>query len=370
MVEQRSDSLASRSERAAAAALSTDAVAFDDQGSVVEEAPLRIAGVVAGAAAIVGVASTAELFGWLVPVVGAPVSAILIGAALRCALAPDAAAQRAISLVSRYVLQMAIVALGATLSLGEVVRVGRASLPVMLATLLGALAMSVIVGRTLGVHERLRTLIGVGTAICGASAIGAVSGVIAATETEIAYAISTIFVFNLASVLLYPAIGHLLELGQWPFGLWAGTAINDTSSVVAAAYSYGDAAGDYAVVVKLSRATMIVPVALALMGSRLLSTRGRSPLSIGRLVPWFLVWFVLAAGLGSAGFISPGVRHALARVGVILITVALGAVGLSTRFAAIRRAGLRPLLLGGVLWVVVGVTGLAMQFMPWSDLTP
>jgi len=216
------------------------------------------------------------------------------------------------------------------------------------------------VGRALGVGPNLQTLIGVGTAICGASAIGAVSNVIGAAESEIAYAISTIFVFNVVAVVLYPALGHLLSLSQHTFGLWAGTAINDTSSVVAAAYTYGHTAGDVAVVTKLARTTMIIPIVLGLTAVHARrSTSERRPL--WRAIPPFLIWFLLASALNSAGLIGPSLASGLARAATILIGVALAAIGLSTRFAELRRTGLRPLFLGAVLWAVVGVTGLLLQ---------
>jgi uncharacterized integral membrane protein (TIGR00698 family) len=303
----------------------------------------------------------AELLGSLAPFIGPPAFALVLGMALRLRYEPAAAARGIVRFASRTVLQAAIVLLGATFSLTRVVHIGGSSLPLMLGTLAAALVAAWLVGRLLRVDGRLQTLVGVGTAICGASAIGAVSGIVAATESEIAYAISTIFVFNVVAVVLYPAIGHALELGQHSFGLWAGTAINDTSSVVAAAYTYGHAAGDVAVVTKLARTTMIIPIALGLAALR--SRRGAAGprRSIRSLVPLFLVWFLVASALNTAGLVDPRLAHDLARLATVLITVALAAIGLSTRFSEVRRTGLRPLALGTVLWAVVGVTGLLLQ---------
>src|SRR5690606_6815366 len=118
--------------------------------------------------------------------------------------------------------------------------------------------------RWLGLSGHLKTMIGVGTAICGASAIAAVAPILRPDERDTALAISTIFLFNVVAVLLFPLLGHLLQLSDLGFGLWAGTAINDTSSVVAAGYSYSSAAGDLATIVKLTRATLIIPVCVAL----------------------------------------------------------------------------------------------------------
>jgi len=180
---------------------------------------------------------------------------------------------------------------------------------------------------------------------------------------EIAYAISTIFVFNIAAVLLFPPVGHLLGLGQHDFGLWAGTAVNDTSSVVAAGYAYGHAAGAYAVVVKLTRTTLIVPIVLclAVLERRRAGVETPSARRWTTYVPGFLVLFVVAAAANSAGLFSANVRHDLASSALFLIAVALAAVGLSAQPAGIRAAGPRPLLLGGLLWLLVAATSLAVQ---------
>jgi uncharacterized integral membrane protein (TIGR00698 family) len=262
-----------------------------------------------------------------------------------------------ISFASSVLLQLAIVLLGTTLALGQILRVGAKSLPVMLGTLAVALAGAAVVGRLLVVSPRLRALIGVGTGICGASAIAAIAGVIEATETEIAYAISTIFVFNVVAVVLFPALGHLFHLSQHGFGLWAGTAVNDTSSVVAAAYAFGHAAGSQAIVVKLTRTTLIVPIVLGLSARWPHESGGRPR----RLVPRFLVLFILASALDTAGLIGADARRALADAALALIIVALAGVGLAADVRGMRRTGTRPLLLGAILWVSVASVSLLLQ---------
>jgi uncharacterized integral membrane protein (TIGR00698 family) len=317
-------------------------------------------GAIVGVVVLAATVAAAEPLGWLFPFIGAPAFALVLGMTLRLRYTPDAPACGVLAFASSAVLKCAVVLLGATFGLAQIGHIGRSSLPLMLGTLVIALVAAWFVGRALGVSPNLQTLVGVGTAICGASAIGAVSGVIGAAESEIAYAISTIFVFNVVAVVLYPALGHLLSLSQHTFGLWAGTAINDTSSVVAAAYTYGHSAGDVAVVTKLARTTMIIPIVLGLAAVHARrATSEKRPL--WRAVPPFLVLFLLASALNSAGLISPGVASALARTATVLIAVALAAIGLSTRFAELRRTGLRPLVLGAVLWAVVGVTGLLLQ---------
>jgi uncharacterized integral membrane protein (TIGR00698 family) len=229
----------------------------------------------------------------------------------------------------------------------------------MLGTLGICLGVAVLLGPRLGLDRALQTLIGVGTAICGASAIAAVSGVIEASEGDIAYAISTIFVYNIAAVVVFPAVGHALSLSQSAFALWAGTAINDTSSVLAAGFAYGSAAGNEAVIVKLTRTLLIVPivVALAIRGSRANRSRG---VPWRRVFPAFIGGFVAAVALNAVGVIPRGAHVAIANVALFLIVVALAAVGLRSDFEAMRRTGMRPLFFGGILWVVVSTSSLAI----------
>jgi uncharacterized integral membrane protein (TIGR00698 family) len=225
-----------------------------------------------------------------------------------------------------------------------------------------ALAGGRVLGRFLGIEAPLRTLLAVGTGICGASAIAAVSSVVEVEAVDVAYAISTIFVFNVTAVLLFPPLGHLLGLGTHAFGLWAGTAVNDTSSVVAAGYAYSHAAGNYAVVVKLTRTLLIVPIVLVLVGLERRRTGATAPArSPGRFVPLFLVGFVLAAAANSFGLIGGSARHDCSLVALFLVAVALAGIGLSAQFARIRSTGFRPLLLGGVLWLLVAVSSLGVQ---------
>ena len=223
---------------------------------------------VPGLSAAVVVAIVATGLGRLLPIVGGPVIAIALGLVAGSALGHGTDRRRRLdrgaAIAAGPVLQLSVVLLGTGLSLSQVVRTGTSSLPVMLGTLAVALLGARVIGRVLRLTGDTTTLIGVGTGICGASAIAAVTAVIGAAEADVAYAIATIFTFNIAAVLLYPALGHLLGLSQHAFGLWAGTAVNDTSSVVAAARSYGSAAANYAVVVKLTRSLMIIPICVAL----------------------------------------------------------------------------------------------------------
>jgi uncharacterized integral membrane protein (TIGR00698 family) len=312
------------------------------------------------AACVVAVIATAAAR--VVPLVGAPVLAIVLGIVIRSARTLPNSLRPGIAFSARTILQAAIVLSGLGLSLAAVVQTGLGTLPVTLGTIAVALVLAPLVGRALGIDTVERTLIGVGTAICGASAIAAVSSVIEPAESEIALAIATVFFYNIVAVLVFPPIGHLLSLSQDAFGLWAGTAINDTSSVVAAGYVYGPQAGAHATIVKLTRATMILPVvaAIAVLRARRLRQTGVA-LPWRQIVPWFILWFLVAALASGAGFIPASWHAGIGIASTFLIAMALGAIGLQTELRGLLRAGARPLALGFVLWVAVAMSSLAIQ---------
>lgn len=324
----------------------------------------------------VAIAVVATVVGRRFPLVGGPVTGIVLGVVLAASIKPGARLRPGITFSSKAVLQTSVVVLGSQLSLLQIVRVGVGSLPVMLGTLTVALGAAYLLGRWLGVVGNLRTLIGVGTGICGASAIAAVTPVIGAVGAEVTYAVSTIFLFNVSAVLAFPVVGHLLGMSQHAFGLFAGTAVNDMSSVVATATTYGPEAANFAVVVKLTRTLLIIPIVLGL--AALTARRDRRlaadilvpgdlaaieppKVNIWRLVPKFLIGFLIVAAANTAGLIPAAVHPALSQVSVFLITVALSAIGLSTDLAGLRRAGHRPLLLGALLWIVVSLASLGLQ---------
>ena len=342
------------------------------------------------------VAAAATVMGQYVPLIGSAVPGAVFGVVIAIAVKPGARFAAGVKWASTFVLQCSVVLLGAQLSIGEAARVGVSSLPVMLGTLAVCLGAAWLYGRLLGVPGDLRTLIGVGTGICGGSAIAAVSPVIEAASVDVAYAISTIFLFNIAAVLVFPLLGHALGMSQQSFGLFAGTAVNDTSSVVATATTYGAAATSHAVVVKLVRTLMIIPICLglaaltarkprpastsaaALAGPPAAATETpateslaagpastgparMSPRRVLKLVPWFLIGFVVVAAVNSAGVIPAGAHVPLQHASVFLVAVALSAIGLSTNVAALRKAGHRPLLLGALLWITVAAASLGLQ---------
>jgi uncharacterized integral membrane protein (TIGR00698 family) len=307
------------------------------------------------------VAIVATGLGRLAPIVGAPVFAIVIGAVIASVRTPAAALRPGIAFASKQLLQWSIVLLGAHLSLSEIVQGGAQSLPVMLGTLVIVLVLAYFVGRALGLDHDIRRLVGIGTAICGGSAIAAVASVIEADQADIAYSLGVVFLFNVVAVLIFPALGHLMQLSQHAFGLWAGTAINDTSSVVAAAFAYGRDAGNDAVIVKLTRTTLIIPIVLFYGWRKIQQARdGAQAINWRAIIPWFIVWFLVAAAINSFGLIPAVLQSPLQEVALFSITVALAGVGLGTDIQRIRAAGVRPLVLGAILWVAIAVSSLGL----------
>lgn len=304
----------------------------------------------------------AFLLGKAVPVLGGAVIGIVLGIAFGHLRPPTARYTPGIAFTGKRVLQASVVLLGFGLDLGQVARVGLDSLPVVLVTVAAAFTAAWGLGRLLRVPGTLTLLIGTGTAICGGSAIAAVAPIIRPGEHEMAYAISTIFLFNLLAVLLFPPLGHLLQLSDAGFGLWAGTAINDTSSVVAAGYQYSPAAGDQATIVKLARATLIVPICLVFAAVQ--GWRGRreggSPRMAG-VFPWFILGFLAASGLRSAGAVPGVLLPALHLLAGALIVVALTAIGLSADLRRMAASGPRPILLGLGTWMAVAMSSLLVQ---------
>ncbi|WP_237744970.1 YeiH family protein [Kribbella catacumbae] len=339
---------------------------------------------VPGLLVVLALAAAAVPLGRLVPVIGGPVFGIVLGV-LAGVLVPalrGSWSRPGYEFASKTLLQLSIVVLGTGLSLQQVVRVGGDSLPVMLGTLAVALGGAWLFGRLLGVRGDTQTLIGVGTAICGASAIAAATAAIGAKRSSVAYALATIFTFNVVAVLAFPPLGHLLGLGPEAFGLWAGTAINDSSSVVAAGYTYSQEAGDQALVVKLTRSLMLVPIVIGLVilksrrsqgdhspsfhpsGEAARVKRGRmTRLPWRRMVPFFLIGFLVAAALRSVGLVPQAWQEGLSLAGTYLITCALVAIGLSMRPGELRKAGWRPLALGALLWVSVALSSLGLQLL-------
>lgn len=326
----------------------------------------KIEALLAGLSLLLVVAALASGLGRVFPLMGGAVIGILLGVAIRSRFRLPARCALGIQFGQKQVLQWSIVALGLSLPIAEVARTGMSSLSVTLATITAAFFSALVFGRLLRVPAKLALLIGTGTAICGGSAIAAITPVVKPDAHDAAYSLTTIFMFNIVAVLIFPVFGHLLGLSDHGFGLWAGTAINDTSSVVAAGYAWSAQAGDYATIVKLTRALLIIPLTLILgvyYGLKARTETGeevrRDLRSVLKAVPWFIVWFAVASWCGQ--YLPPEVRHDAQWIAQFMITVALVAIGLSTDLAKMRLTGWRPVALGMLVWISVAVTGLTVQ---------
>lgn len=313
------------------------------------------------------IAAVAVACGIYVPLVGAPLFAIAIGVLIANAV-PALAQRKALKIgdSSKICLKTGIVLLGASLNLGDIVHTGLGSLPLLAVTMTAGLVCALALGKALGIDWRMRCLIGIGTTICGASAIAALSPVIRAKAEEIAYAVTVVFFFNMVAVFTFPALGHLLGLSDNGFGVWAGTAVNDTSAVVAAGFAFSQAAGTVATIVKLTRTTLIIPLVLgfglALPFLGLDQRAGNQSLAkrVYAAVPTFIILFVLASAANTAGVMGSHAQE-IQLLGRLVMVVALAAVGLQGNWRAFAGAGARPLVLGLATWFAVAVSSLLVQ---------
>lgn len=312
--------------------------------------------------------------GELVPAVGAPVFGILLGMILALLIKDRSTVQDGIGFVSKKVLQTAVVFLGFGLNLSVIWETGKQSLPIIVTTIAAALAAAYVLGKVMKIPGRITALVGVGSAICGGSAIAATAPVVKANDEEVAQSISVIFFFNLLAALIFPSFGALLgfstESGE-AFGIFAGTAVNDTSSVTAAAsvwdslYGLGSETLDKAVIVKLTRTLAIIPITLilALAAARKAKADGEN-VRLKSVFPMFILYFIAASVVTTAAVaagVSPDFFAPLKTVSKFLIVAAMCAIGLNTNIVKLIKTGGKPLALGFCCWMIVTAVSLAMQ---------
>ncbi|MDK7753763.1 YeiH family protein [Staphylococcus ureilyticus] len=305
------------------------------------------------------IALIATIMGSKFPVIGSAIFAIVIGILLNNFIEIPKKYRAGIQFSSKKVLHYSIIVLGFTLSFQSIGSIGWKSLPIIIITLLAAFIIVFILMKIFKINENLSILIGVGTSICGGSAIAATSPVIKAKENEVAFAISTIFLFNLIAVFIFPPLGHLMNMGQTAFGYFGGTAINDTSSVIAATSNYGNKALETGAIVKLTRTLMIIPVVLFFTYRTIRKEKSKQTgTSIKQIFPWFIVWFIIASLISTIFNFSPTVIHIFQQISLFLITMAMAGIGLNVDFRQFKQAGSKPILLGLVTWIVVIITSL------------
>lgn len=317
------------------------------------------------------IALPAWFLGKAFPIIGSPVFGILIGMILTL-LVPTLTTGRfstGIKYTSKKILQYAVILLGFEMNLFTILEVGRQSLFVMFFTLTAAFLTAYLMGRALKIKSNTTILIGVGTAICGGSAIAATAPVIKADDEDVAQAISTIFLFNIVAVFIFPPLGRLLGMTDLGFGMWAGTAINDTSSVVAASSAWSSVAGNdtalaFATVVKLTRTLMIVPVTLVLAiftAKKNQTNPDGDTFKFSKVFPWFVLGFLTAAVLNTAFAFPENLSHSLVQLGKFCIVMAMAAIGLNTHLKKLIANGIKPILLGLSCWVAVASISILVQ---------
>ena len=313
--------------------------------------------------------------GKLLPVIGGPVFSILLGmAAAALVLKEKGAFSKGITFTSKKILQYAVILLGFGMNLSVVLETGRQSLPIILATITTSLVIAYVLHRALHIPGKISTLVGVGSSICGGSAIAATAPVIDADDEEVAQAISVIFFFNILAAVLFPALGALLGFDTTSgnaFGIFAGTAVNDTSSVTAAAstwdsmYGLGSATLDKAVTVKLTRTLAIIPITLVLAFLRTRKAeQGEGRVDFKKIFPFFILWFVLASVIttaATAAGIPVAVFNPLKTLSKFFIVLAMAAIGLNTDIVKLVRTGGKPLVLGLCCWVGITSVSLFLQ---------
>ena len=251
--------------------------------------------------------------------------------------------------------------------------VGKMSLVVLVFTLLTCFGGGYFIGKALGLNWILSNLISAGTGICGGSAIAAIAPTIDAEDNDVAYALSATFLFDMAMILLFPIMGRALGMSNEAFGLWAGTAVNDTSSVVATGYSFSEAAGDFATMVKLTRTLSIIPTVLvfAFVNLRLKRKEAcvngnsdgeiKANFSIKKIFPWFIVGFVAMSAVASIFTIPAEIVSSTKTVSKFLMVAALSAIGLNTSFASMKKSGIRPMVHGFIISALVVVVALVVE---------
>lgn len=316
------------------------------------------------------IAACAKWLEGLLPIhlIGASVIALFLGMGLHHVRKPSAGLVRGLKFTSKKILKSAIILLGASLSISVVLNIGRLSLTVMVFTLLTCFGGGYFVGRALGLNWKLSNLISAGTGICGGSAIAAIAPAIDAEDQDIAYAMSATFLFDMVMIVLFPILGRAMGLDDMAYGLWAGTAVNDTSSVVAAGYAFSEGAGDFATMVKLTRTLAIIPTVLvfSLIEVREKRKAGvadqEEKVKVTSIIPWFILGFLGMAVLNSLGVFPQELSLGLKELSKFLMVAALAAIGLNTDFREMRKSGINPMIHGFIISALVVVVAIAVEY--------
>ncbi len=321
-----------------------------------------------GIAICMGVASLSIMLEALIPgeLLGSSIIALFMGTIINSFFHPDWI-KPALKFTSKRILKTAIILLGASLSVGTIMSVGKMTFFVMIFTFAMCFGGGYFIRKIFGLNWKLSNLISAGTGICGGSAVAAIAPVIDADDKDIAFALSSTFLFDMVMIALYPIMGRALGMSDIAYGIWAGTSVNDTASVVASGYAFSEIAGDFATMVKLTRTIAIIPTVLvfAYIGTRmkqkeLQTVSGGKKVNILKIVPWFIGGFLLLAIANSIGFIPAGISTIMKTASKFLMVTALAAIGLGTSISDFKKAGLSPMFYGITIDTLVTLTALAV----------
>ena len=321
-----------------------------------------------GVAICFAVAALSVLVEKLIPgeLLGASIIALFMGTIINSFFHP-AWMKPALKFASKKILKAAIVLLGASLSIRTIMSVGQMTFFVMIFTFAMCFGGGYFIRKLFGLNWKLSNLISAGTGICGGSAVAAIAPVIDADDKDIAFAMSSTFLFDMVMIALYPLMGKALGMTDIAYGIWAGTSVNDTASVVASGYAFSEAAGDFATMVKLTRTIAIIPTVLvfAWIGIRMKkkemqATGDGKKVNMMKIIPWFIGGFLLLAVLNSIGCIPVAVAGGIKRTSKFLMVTALAAIGLSTSITDFKKAGLKPMFYGITIDTLVTLTALVV----------
>ena len=326
------------------------------------------------------IAIPAWFLGKMFSIIGGPVFAILFGMIISLFWKDKKQFSSGIKFTSKKILQWAVILLGFGMNLNVVFQTGKQSLPIIISTIATSLLIAFILQKIINIPKKISILIGVGSSICGGSAIAASASVIDADDEQVAQSISVIFFYNVIAAILFPILGNLIgfdTLSGEAFGIFAGTAVNDTSSVTAAAstwdsmWNLGSQTLDKAVTVKLTRTLAIIPITLvlALLQTKQSKQNSENPteqnkFSLKKVFPFFILWFILASVITTVATnlgVNPSIFLPLKNLSKFFIIMAMSAIGLNTELVKLVKTGAKPLLLGASCWVGITVVCLVLQ---------
>ena len=297
---------------------------------------------------------------------GASIIALFAGTLINSFFCPNWI-KPALKFTSKKILKAAIILLGASLSVRTILSVGKMTFFVMIFTFAMCFGAGYFIRKLFGLNWKLSNLISAGTGICGGSAVAAIAPVIDADDKDIAFAMSSTFLFDMVMIALYPLMGKAMGMSDIGYGIWAGTSVNDTASVVASGYAFSEAAGDFATMVKLTRTIAIIPTVLVFawvgirMKKRQMQATGQGKkVNMMKIIPWFIGGFLVLAIINSVGWIPTSVSGVLKQTSKFLMVTALAAIGLNTSIADFKKAGLAPMFYGVTIDTLVTLTALVV----------